>query len=159
MTSQKAQAERIPPQDIDAEKSLLGAILLSEESLPDVTETVKPNDFYDERHRHIYSAMWNLYERHTPVDLLMVRSELKKKKLLEKAGGSAYLSELANYVPTAAHAKAYAELVSKAAVRRRLISAAAKITENAYNEDSETLELLGEAERSVFEVSCAPWTA
>ena len=85
--------------------------------------------------------MWNLYERHCPVDLLTVKDELKKKKLTEKAGGSAYLSELASYVPTAAHAKAYADIVNKAAVRRRLISAAASITENAYDEGSETIEL------------------
>ena len=149
----KNSAERIPPQNLDAEKSLLGAILISEESLPDITEIVKPQDFYDERHRHIYNAMWNLYERHQPVDLLTVRDELKKKKLTEKAGGSAYLSELANFVPTAAHAKAYAEIINKAAVRRRLIAAAANITENAYNEESETMELLGQAERSLFEVS------
>ena len=140
----KNSAERIPPQNLDAEKSLLGAILISEESLPDVTEIVKPKDFYDERHRHIFEAMWNLYERHCPVDLLTVKDELKKKKLTEKAGGSAYLSELASYVPTAAHAKAYADIVNKAAVRRRLISAAASITENAYDEGSETIELLGE---------------
>ena len=144
----KNSAERIPPQNLDAEKSLLGAILISEESLPDVTEIVKPKDFYDERHRHIFEAMWNLYERHCPVDLLTVKDELKKKKLTEKAGGSAYLSELASYVPTAAHAKAYADIVNKAAVRRRLISAAASITENAYDEGSETIEL-----RSLYEVS------
>ncbi len=152
-SEKKNSAERIPPQNLDAEKSLLGAILISEESLPDVTEIVKPKDFYDERHRHIFEAMWNLYERHCPVDLLTVKDELKKKKLTEKAGGSAYLSELASYVPTAAHAKAYADIVSKAAVRRRLISAAASITENAYDEGSETIELLGEAERSLYEVS------
>ena len=140
-TEKKNSTERVPPQNVDAEKSLLGAILISEESLPDITEIIKPNDFYDERHQHIYSAMWNLYERHRPVDLLTVRDELKKKKLTEKAGGSAYLSELASFVPTAAHAKAYAEIVNKAAVRRRLIAAAATITENAYDEDSETLEL------------------
>lgn len=146
-------AERIPPQNIDAEKSLLGAILISEEALPDITMMVKPKDFYDERHQHIYEAMWTLYEHHRPVDLLTVRDQLKKKKLTEKAGGAAYLSELASFVPTAAHAKAYAEIVSKAAVRRRLIAAAASITETAYNEDSETIEILGEAERELFEVS------
>ena len=146
-------AERIPPQNIDAEKSLLGAILISEEALPDITMMVKPKDFYDERHQHIYEAMWTLYEHHRPVDLLTVRDQLKKKKLTEKAGGAAYLSELASFVPTAAHAKAYAEIVSKAAVRRRLIAAAASITETAYNEDSETIEILGEAERALFEVS------
>lgn len=152
-TEKKNSAERIPPQNLDAEKSLLGAILISEESLPDITEIVKPKDFYDIRHQHIYNAMWSLYDRHIPVDLLTVRDELKKKKVAEVAGGAAYLSELTNFVPTAAHARAYAEMVQKAAVRRRLISAAAAITENAYDEESETLELLGEAEKSLFEVS------
>ena len=152
-TEKKNSAERIPPQNLDAEKSLLGAILISEESLPDVTEIIKPNDFYDERHQHIYSAMWNLYERHRPVDLLTVRDELKKKKLTEKAGGSAYLSELAGFVPTAAHAKAYAEIVNDAALRRRLIKAAADINERAYDTEHEISEVVGLAEKSLFEVS------
>ena len=152
MTDEKA-AERITPQNLDAEKSLLGAILISEESLPDVTEIVKPQDFYDERNQHIYNAMWNLYEHHRPVDLLTVKTELKNKKLTQKAGGASYLAELSGYVPTAAHATAYAELVKKAAVRRNLINAAAKITEAAYNEGSETEEVLGEAEKLVFNVS------
>ena len=138
--------ERITPQNLDAEKSLLGAILISEESLPDVTEIVKPQDFYDERNQHIYNAMWNLYEHHRPVDLLTVKTELKNKKLTQKAGGASYLAELSGYVPTAAHATAYAELVKKAAVRRNLINAAAKITEAAYNEGNETEDVLGEAE-------------
>ncbi len=145
--------ERITPQNLDAEKSLLGAILISEESLPDVTEIVKPQDFYDERNQHIYSAMWNLYEHHRPVDLLTVKTELKSKKLTQKAGGASYLAELSGYVPTAAHATAYAELVKKAAVRRNLISAAAKITEAAYDEKSETEDVLGQAEKLVFNVS------
>ena len=148
-----SDTKRISPQDIDAEKSLLGAILISEKSLPDVTEILRPEDFYDERHMNIYDAMWNLYERHKPVDLLTVTAELRKKKVLDKSGGSSYLSELTNFVPTSAHAKAYAELVAKCAVRRRLISAAADITEKAYDEDSETPELLGEAEKSLFAVS------
>lgn len=153
MNNESLGAKRVAPQDIEAEKSLLGAVLISEESLPDVTEIVKPDDFYDGAHQLIYSAMWNLYERHKPVDLLTVTSELKNKKDLKKAGGPTYLSELTNYVPTAAHAKAYAELVAKAAVRRRLIAAAASITEKAYDESAETIELLGEAEKSLFEVS------
>ncbi len=145
--------ERITPQNLDAEKSLLGAILISEESLPDVTEIVKPVDFYDERNRHIYDAMWNLYEHHRPVDLLTVKSELKAKKLTKEAGGAAYLSELSSYVPTAAHATGYAELVKDASIRRHLISTAAKINEIAYNEDNETNEILGEAEKYLFDVS------
>ncbi len=151
--SDEKVTERITPQNLDAEKSLLGAILISEESLPDVTEIVKPQDFYDERNQHIYNAMWNLYEHHRPVDLLTVKTELKAKKLTQKAGGASYLAELSGYVPTAAHATAYAELVKKAAVRRNLINAAAKITEAAYNEGSETEDVLGEAEKLVFNVS------
>jgi len=145
--------KRIAPQDIEAEKSLLGAILISESPLPDVVEIIKPADFYDDRHQHIFEAMWTLYERHKPVDLLTVTAQLRSKKLLDKAGGSTYLSELTNYVPTSAHAKAYAELVARAAVRRRLIVAAAEITEQAYDGESETIELLGEAEKSLFAVS------
>jgi len=145
--------KRIAPQDLDAEKSLLGAILISEQSLPDVTEIVKPADFYDERHQHIFDAMWTLYERHKPVDLLTVTAELRRKKTLGQAGSSTYLSELTNYVPTSAHAKAYAELVATCAVRRRLITAAAQITEQAYGEGADTIELLGEAEKSLFAVS------
>lgn len=151
--SDKKVTERVTPQNLDAEKSLLGAILISEESLPDVTEIVKPQDFYDERNQHIYNAMWNLYEHHRPVDLLTVKTELKNKKLTQKAGGASYLAELSGYVPTAAHATAYAELVKKAAVRRNLINAAAKITEAAYDEKSETEDVLGQAEKLVFNVS------
>lgn len=145
--------ERITPQNIEAEKSLLGAILISEESLPDITEIVEPKDFYDERNQHIYSAMWNLYAHHKEVDLLTVKSELKAKRLTEKAGGIAYLSELSNLVPTAAHAVSYANLVKDAATRRRLINAAAKITEGAYKEDIDTAEILGQAEKTLFDVS------
>ena len=124
-----ARGERIPPQNLEAEKSLISAILISEDSLPDITEIVKPSDFYDERHRHIYNAMWTLYSKHQPVDLLTVSNELKRHKLTAKAGGAAYLSELSSYAPTAAHSKAYAELIANTAIRRRLISAAVDITE------------------------------
>ncbi len=144
---------RIPPQHLDIEKSLLGAILISEDCLPDVTEIVRPDDFYDERHRHIYGAMFNLYERHRPVDLVTVSAELRAKKLTERAGGATYLSDLANYVPTAAHAKAYAETVKEDSTRRKLIDAGAEIAEIAYDETSDTQEILGEAERALFKVS------
>ena len=146
MSNEKTSTERIPPQDLDAERSLLGAILMSEEKLADVTTIVRPKDFYDERHQHIYNAMWSLYERRRPVDLLT-------KKLTEKAGGSAYLSELSGYVPTAAHATAYAEIVAAAAVRRRLITAAADINEQAYDQGHDINEIIGNAEKTLFDVS------
>lgn len=144
---------RIPPQDLDAEKSLLGAILLSDTSFPDVLETVKYPDFYNKAHSLIFKAMTALYQQSKPIDLLTLTAELKRQKNLKAVGGAGYLSELTNYVPTASHAQAYAELVQKAAVRRRLINAGTKIAEAAYQEDARVEDLVGEAEKNLFEVS------
>ena len=146
-------AGRVPPQDIDAERSLLGAVLISENILADVTEITRPEDFYDARHKLVFEAMWNLYEKHRPVDLLTLTAELRGRKQLKDVGGGAYLTELTNAVPTATHAKAYAELVAKAAVKRRLIKAGEGIVQRAYGEDTEIAEMLGEAEKELFSVS------
>lgn len=149
----KDVAARIPPQNLDAEKSLLGAILIDEEILADVSEVVKPADFYEKTHEMIFDAVIRLYERHKPVDMLTLTDELKRKDHLELVGGAAYLSELTNYVPTAAHAEAYAELVSQKAIRRRLIHASGEITELGYDENIDTQELLSKAESELFSVS------
>ena len=144
---------KIPPQNIDAEKSLLGAVLIDEETLADISEHVTIRDFYEKRHSIIYGGMMRLYEKHSPVDLLTLTDELKRKKELDTIGGSAYLTELTNYVPTSAHAEAYAELVAQKAVRRRLIKASSEIAEFGYNEESTTQELLEKAESELFSVS------
>lgn len=146
-------AAKIPPQNLDAEKSLLGAVLIDEEVLADVTEVVKARDFYDKRHAAIFSGMLRLYEKHKPVDLLTLTDELKRKDDLDMVGGSAYLTELTNYVPTAAHAEAYADIVAQSAVRRRLIKASADISELGYDEDTTTQEILEKAEAELFAVS------
>lgn len=148
-----AVAAKIPPQNIDAEKSLLGAVLIDEDTLANVSELVKPKDFYDKNHEMIYDGMLRLYEKHKPVDMLTLTDELKRKDHLSLVGGSAYLSELTNYVPTAAHAEAYADLVSQKAVRRRLIKASGDISEMGYDEDSDVQELLSKAESELFNVS------
>ena len=114
---------RIPPQDIDAEKSLIGAILISESVFPDCLERVKFTDFYSPENAEIYHAMTVLYETHRPIDLLTVTSELKSRKTLKTIGGEPYLVELTNFVPTATHALAYADLIATASTRRRLIKA------------------------------------
>lgn len=150
---QKAVQAKIPPQNIDAEKSLLGAVLIDEEVLADVTEFVTERDFYDKQHANIYSAMMRLFERHKPVDLLTVTDELKKKDELDQVGGTAYLTELTNYVPTAAHAATYAEMVAQKAVRRRLIRASGDISELGYDEEFNVQELLEKAEAELFSVS------
>lgn len=146
-------AGRVPPQSLDAEMSLLGAVLIDEEVLADVSEIVRSHDFYDKRHQIIFAAMIRLYERHKPVDLLTLTEELKKKSELEAIGGSAFLTELTNYVPTAAHAEAYAELVEQKAIRRRLIKASADISELGYDEETTAQELLEKAEAELFSVS------
>jgi replicative DNA helicase len=153
MATKEVQAGKVPPQNLDAEKSLLGAVLIDEETLADVSEHVTSKDFYDKRHASIFGAMMRLFERHKPVDLLTLTDELKKKDELEIVGGSAYLTELTNYVPTAAHAEAYAEMVSLKAVRRRLIKASAEISELGYDEDQTVQELLEKAEQELFSVS------
>lgn len=144
---------KVPPQSLDAEKSILGAILIDDEVLADATEFVKVNDFYDKRHAIIFDAMMHLYEKHKPVDLLTLTDQLKRKKELETVGGSAYLSELTTYVPTAAHASSYAEIVAQKAVRRRLIRASGDISELGYDENTTTQELLEKAEAELFSVS------
>jgi replicative DNA helicase len=153
MATKDVPAGKIPPQNLDAEMSLLGAVLIDEEVIADVSEHVKPHDFYDRRHGLIYDAMMRLYEKHKPVDLLTLTEELKKKNDIETIGGSAYLTELTNYVPTAAHAEAYAELVAQKAIRRRLIKASSEISELGFDEETSTEELLQQAEQQLFAVS------
>ena len=144
---------KIPPHNLDAEMSLLGAVLIDEEVLADITDKIRADDFYEKRHQTVYAGMMRLYERHRPIDLLTLSDELEKKDELEMVGGSSYLSELTNYVPTAANAGSYAELVSQRAVRRRLIKASTDIAELAYKDDSNTQEILERAEAELFSVS------
>lgn len=154
MAKQESQG-RIPPQNLDAEMSLLGAVLIDDEVLANVSDKLKAGDFYDKRHATIYDAMFRLYEHHKPIDLLTLSDELSKRDELELVGGSAYLTELTNYVPTAAHAEAYADMVSQKAVRRRLIKASTDIAELGFDEDKNIQELLETAESELFSVSDA----
>lgn len=149
----KNDGGRVIPQDIVAEKSLLGAIMISDSVLPEILNTIRPIDFYEEKHRKIFSAMADLYDSHQPVDLLTITSKLKQKKQIKDVGGASYLAELSNFVPAASHAKAYAEIIEKASTRRKLIDAATKIADNAYEDDANVDDLVGVAERELFEVS------
>ena len=144
---------KIPPQNLDAEVSLLGAVLIDEEVLTRVSDTLQADDFYDKRHRAIFSCMLKLYEFHKPVDLLTLSDELKKKDELDMIGGMDYLSELTNMVPTAANAEHYAEIIVQKAMRRRLIKVAGDIAELGYEEEEQVSELLEKAESEIFAVS------
>lgn len=153
MATKEVQAGKVPPQNLDAEMSVLGAVLIDEDTLADVSEHVSAKDFYDKRHAIIFDGMMRLYEKHRPVDLLTLTDELKRKKQLDTIGGSAFLTELTNYVPTAANAETYAEMVAQTSVRRRLIKASADISELGFDEDTTTQELLEKAEAELFGVS------
>ena len=153
MNNSIKQEGKIPPHNIDAEKSLLGAILIDQEVLIDVVEIVKATDFYDKRHGKIFAGMIHLYQNHEGVDLITVTDELKKSGHLDEIGGSTYLAELTNHVPTAAHASSYAEIVSQNAVRRRLIKASADINSLAFDENLTVPQLLGQSEAELFSVS------
>ncbi len=144
---------KVPPQNLDAEMSLLGAVLIDEEVLADVADKIHVVDFYDPRHERIFAAMLRLYEKHSPIDLLTLTDELKKSDDLKTVGGAAYLSDLTNYVPSSAHAVSYAEIVAAAAVRRRLIKAGSTISELAFAEGEEIGEILSRAESDLYAVS------
>ncbi len=152
-TARSEKGGRVPPQDLDAEKSLLGAIMISENVISEVLSIVRPADFYDERHQTIYATMLELYDQHRPIDLLTLTTQLKSLKKLKDVGGAPYLTELSNFVPAASHAKAYAEIVERASTRRRLIQAGTEIANKAYEEGANVGELVGTAEKTLFEVS------
>jgi len=149
----KTEAAKIPPHNLDAEASLLGAILIDVDAIVRIADKIGSNDFYDERHQRIYEAMQKLYEKHSPIDVLTLSNQLKDNGLLDTVGGAAYLTELTNYVPTAAHAENYADIVSQKAIRRRLIKASQDITGLGFDESKAVQELIEEAETQLFQVS------
>ena len=111
------------PQNLEAEASLLGAILIDADALVKIADTVSADDFFDPRHHRIYEAIVQLYERRSPIDVLTLADQLKNNSVLDLVGGASYLTELTNFVPTAAHVEQYAEIVAQKALRRRLIKA------------------------------------
>ncbi len=143
----------LPPQNLDAESSLLGAILIDSDAIVKIADTVSAHDFYDQRHAIIYDAIKQLYERHSPIDVLTVTDRLRSTGQLDMVGGAAYLTELTNYVPTAAHVEQYASIVAQKALRRRLIKASNEIVTLGYDEAKSLQELIEEAETKLFEVS------
>lgn len=147
------QSAKVPPQNTDAEASLLGAILIDSDAIVKIADSVAPEDFYDERHKHIYQAITTLYERHSPIDVLTLSNQLQDAALLDIVGGNAYLTELTNFVPTATHVEQYAEIVSQKAIRRRLIKATQDIVGLGYDETNTLQDLIEQAETRLFEVS------
>src|SRR3989344_6803661 len=117
----KTYFARIPPQNIDSERALLGSIMIKPEAMFDIIDFITEESFYAEKHRLIYGTMLELHSKKEPIDLLSLSSRLKEKKLLEQIGGNSYLTELVNIVPSASNVKHYGQLVYKKHVLRRLI--------------------------------------
>lgn len=147
--------DRIPPQNIEAEKSVLGSILLDKDALIEVSGWLLPEHFYDDRHSAIYQNILELFENGLPIDLVTVSDKLKKKKILSKLGGRAYLTELASFVPTSAHAVEYANIVRETATRRGLISSSSEITKLAFDETIVLPEVVDRSETLLFNVAQA----
>ncbi|MBI4434163.1 replicative DNA helicase [Candidatus Uhrbacteria bacterium] len=145
--------ERLPPQNLEAEQSLLGALLIDRDGMIRIADRVRPDDFYKEAYREIYAAMLELFERREPIDLLSLANRLTERGTLERVGGRSTLVTLSTAVPTAAHAQHYADIIAKKATLRRLIDAAAKITQHAFDENEDTRKVLDSSERILFGVS------
>src|SRR5690606_8321309 len=145
--------KNLPPQNTEAEASLLGAILIDSDAIVKVADLVRPGDFYDERHARIYEATLQLYEKHSPIDVLTLSDQLHATGMIDLVGGAGYLTELTNFVPTASHAERYAEIVAQKSMRRRLIKASQAIADLGFDEAQSLQELIENAETKLFEVS------
>ncbi len=146
------ELDRVPPQDIEAEKCVLGCVFLDNAAILKVVEILAPEDFHRQAHAAIYRTMLDLFNRNEPIDLITVHAALKERELLEQIGGAAYLAELAHYVPTAANVTYYANIVREKSILRRLIMASTEIASRCYEANEPVEDLLEEAERAIFEI-------
>lgn len=145
--------DRLPPQNIEAEQSVLGSLLIDPDAILKVSTFLRPEDFYREAHQRIFNAILQLHERRMPADFITVVDELERQGQLEFVGGAAYITSLINMVPTSIHVEHYARIVERAAIMRRLITAAGQIAALAYEERDDVDAVIDEAERILFEVS------
>lgn len=145
---------KVPPQNIEAEQSILGGILLENNAINRVNEILSsPDDFYSEAHRKIFKTIVELYEKNEPVDLITLSNALKNKNLLDAVGGPAYIASLVDNVPSAANVANYSKIVKEKAILRGLIGSATEIIDSCYETGSDVDSLLDKAEHSIFEIS------
>ncbi|MEM9336794.1 MAG: replicative DNA helicase [Patescibacteria group bacterium] len=149
---------RTPPHNIDAEKALLGAVMLKPDAMHDVSVTVYPESFFAEKHRLIYEAIFSIFTKGDPIDIVSVTTKLKANKTLERVGGASYIAELIETVPAAGNALYYSEQVQAKAILRGLIYAADEIAELGYSNPENIDEAMDQAEKKVFHVTNAPTT-
>jgi len=148
-----AELRKIPPQQIEAEQSLLGGIMVDSLGLPSALEVLKGDEFYKESHRIIFTAIQDLFERNEPVDILTVTNLLEERKLLESVGGASYIAALTDAMPTSSNVAAYAKIINEKAVMRRLIQSANEIISFAYGGGKSSEEVLDSAEAAIFRIA------
>jgi len=144
---------KIPPQNLEAEQSVLGALLIDKDAIVVVSEFLRPEHFYKEAHGQIYKAILSLFEKREPIDLVTLSQELKEEGIYEEVGGSSYLTELVNFVPTAANIYHYGQIVKDHYTKRQLIQVATKVVEKSFDTAGDVKELLDFAETSIFGIS------
>ncbi len=145
--------DKLPPQNIEAEQSVLGAIMIENDAFPKVIEIISREDFYKESHKKIYDAMVELFEKSEPIDLITISEELRKRNEIDAIGGESYLSALASQVPTAANIRYHSKIIREKALLRSLIKSASEIAGKVYEENLDADELVDQAERIIFNIS------
>ncbi|GBE06268.1 MAG TPA: replicative DNA helicase [Nitrospirae bacterium] len=153
MKQLEATLDRLPPQNIEAEQSVLGAVLLENEALASVIEVLLPEDFYKDAHKKIFLAMRELYEKNEPIDLITLTEQLSRKDQLEEIGGASYLSAIVNQIPTSANIKYHSKIVKEKSLVRNLIRTATEVVTMSYDEGVEVNDLLDKAETKMFALS------
>ena len=148
----KMNDAKVPPHDSDAEKSVLGSILIDKDAIIKVVEFLRPSHFYTDTHADIFQAIVNLYEKREPSDLVTLPGELKKMNVLEKTGGVTYLTELVNFVPTSANIEFYGKIIRDEAIKRAVMNAASEMGELVFNETN-VVEMLDKSEQLLFSIS------
>lgn len=144
---------KVPPQNLEAEQSILGSVLLENSAINSVLEVMSKDDFYSEAHRKIFNVMVELSEKNEPVDIITLSNALKDRKLLDSIGGTAYLASLVDNVPSAANVTNYAKIAKEKAILRGLIASATEIINSCYETGSDVDQVLDQAENSIFEIA------
>lgn len=153
MKQSDVHLEKLPPQNLEAEQSVLGAVLIDNDALPRVLEILDPEDFYKLSHRKIFNAMTELFDKNEPIDLITLTDQLKKKDELDAVGGISYLSTLVNMIPTAANVKYHSNIVREKALVRGLLKSATEIAGKVYEDTLDAEDLVDYAEKSIFDIS------
>ncbi len=144
---------KIPPQAVDLEEAVLGAMMIDKKGIDDVIDILHPDAFYDTKHQEVYRVIYELFQNSQPIDLLTVSSQLRKNAKLDLVGGDFYLIRLTQKVASSAHIEFHARIILQKYIQRRLISISSEIIEHAYDETSDVFDLLDEAETKLFEVT------